>query len=159
MTVSKESCTCPTFPMNMKKCLATFVKVGGQEAWTLWDSGSTTIGIMLSFVDVVKITVFPLKNPHVLQLETVGSCASVNFGAYIDVATHGSLQQEYIDIANFNHYNMIIGTSFMCSRKVILNFKNDTIKIGNYLIPAMKVLIRDTDDCVCQYCTTEKKQE
>jgi len=66
MTVSKESRPRPTFPPNMKECLATFVKVGGQEAWTLWDSGSTTTDITPSFVDMAKITVFPLKNPHVL---------------------------------------------------------------------------------------------
>ena len=47
------------------------------------------MGITPSFVDVVKITVFPLKNPHVLQLETVGSHASINFGMYIDVVMHG----------------------------------------------------------------------
>jgi len=92
MTVSKESHPCPTFPSNVKKCLATFMKVGGQEAWTLWDSGSTTMVITLLFVDVVKITVFPLKNPHVLQLETVGSHVSVNFRAYVDIAMHGSSQ-------------------------------------------------------------------
>ena len=63
MTVSKKSHPRPTFSPNIKECLATFVKVGGQEAWTLWDSGSTTTGIMLSFVDVAKITVFLLKNP------------------------------------------------------------------------------------------------
>jgi len=56
----------------------------------LWDSGSTTMGITPSFVDVAKITVFPLKNYHVLQLGTVGSRASVNFGTYVDVAMHGS---------------------------------------------------------------------
>ena len=70
-------------------------------------------GIMPSFVDVAKITIFPLKNPHVLQLGTVGSHASVNFGMYIEVATHGKSHQEYVDVANFNRYNMIIGAPFM----------------------------------------------
>jgi len=159
MTVFKESCPHPTFPPNMKECLATFMKVGGQEAWTLWDSGSTMTGITPSFVDVVKITVFPLKKLHVLQLETVGSHISVNFGTYVNVVMHGSSQWEYVDVANFNCYDMIIGMPFMHSRKVILNFKNDTIKIGNQLIPATKVLVPDTDDHICWYCATEKKQE
>jgi len=159
MAVYKESRPRPMFPPNMKECLATFVKVGGQEAWTLWDSESTTMGITPSFVDVAKITVFPLKNPHVLQLGTVGSHASINFGTYIDVAMHGSSQWEYVDVANFDRYDMIIGTPFMRSRKVILDFENDTIKIGNQSIPATKVLVPDTDDRVCRYCATKKKQE
>ena len=86
MTVSKESRPRPTVPSNVKECLATFTKVGGQEAWMLWDSGSSTTGITPSFVDVAKITVFPLKNPYVLQLGMIGSRASVNFGAMVDVA-------------------------------------------------------------------------
>jgi len=159
MTVSKESRLHPTFPPNVKECLATFTKVGGQEAWTLWDSGSTTMGITPMFVNVVKITIFPLKNPHVLQLGTVGSCASVNFGAYVDVAMHGSSQREYVNVANFHCYDMIIGTPFMRFRKVILDFENDTVRIGNQSIPATKVLVPDTDDCVCWYHATKKKQE
>ena len=39
MTVSKESHPRPTFSPNMKECLATFMKVGGQETWTLWTLG------------------------------------------------------------------------------------------------------------------------
>ena len=78
---------------------------------------------------------------------------------YVDVATHGSSQREYVDVANFDCYNMIIGTPFMHSRKVILDFKNDAVKIGNQLIPATKVLVPDTDDHIRRYRATEKKQE
>jgi len=159
MTVSKESHPRPTIPSNVKECLATFTKVGGQEAWTLWDSGSTTTEITPSFVDVAKIMVFPLKNPHMLQLGTIGSCASVNFGAYVDVATHDASKREYVDIANFDRYDMIIGMPFMRSRNVVLNFENDIVKIGDQAIPATKVLVPDTDNHVHQYHTTDKKQE
>ena len=159
MTVSKESRPCPTIPPNMKECLATFTKVGGQEAWTLWDTGSTTTGITPSFVDVAKIAVFPLKNPYILQLGTVGSRALVNYGAFVDVATHGTSQREYVDVANFDHYDMIIGTPFMRSRKVVLDFENDSIKIGHQSISATKVLVPDTDDRIRRYRTTEKKRE
>jgi hypothetical protein len=159
MKTSKESHPRPTILPNMKECLATFTKVGGQEAWTLWDSGSTTTGITPSFVDVAKITVFPLKNPHILQLGTVGSRASVNYGVHVDVETHGTLQREYVDVANFDRYDMIIGTPFMRSRKVILDFENDTVRIGNQIVPATKVLVPDTDDRVRRYRATEKKQE
>ena len=75
MKVSKEACVCPVIPSQLKECLVTFTMVGGHKAWTLWDSGSTMMGIMPSFVNVAKITVFSLKNPHVLQLGTIGSCA------------------------------------------------------------------------------------
>jgi len=88
MKISKEARVRPVVPSQLKECLATFTMVGGHKAWALWDSGSMMTGITPSFVDVVKITVFPLKNPHVLQLETIGSHASVNFGTYVEIATH-----------------------------------------------------------------------
>ena len=61
-----------------------------------------------------------------LQLETVDTHASVNYGAFVGVAMHGTLQCKYVDVVNFDHYNMIIATPFICSRKVILDFKNDS---------------------------------
>ena len=99
------------------------IDVAGHQAWTLWDSGSTTTGITPSFVDVAKIKVFPLSNPHILQLVTVGSQAAVNFGTYVHISTHGMSREEYVDVANFDHYDMIIGTPFMHARKVVLNFE------------------------------------
>jgi hypothetical protein len=49
------------------------VFIGGCEAWTLWDSGSTTTGLTPTFAQIADIRVFPLMKPHVLQLGTVGS--------------------------------------------------------------------------------------
>jgi len=72
---------------------------------------------------------------------------------------HGTSQREYVDIANFDRYDMIIGTLFMRTHKVILDFMNDTIRIEEQSIPATKVLIPDTDDHVHWYHTTEKKKD
>ena len=123
LRVSKESRPRPTIPQGIKKCLAMLIDVASHQAWILWDSGSTTTGITPSFVDVAKIKVFPLSNPHILQLGTVGSWAAVNFGTYIHISTHGMSREEYVNVANFDHYNMIIGTLFMRARKVVLNFE------------------------------------
>jgi hypothetical protein len=158
MSVSKEARVRPVVPPHLKECLATFTTVGGHKAWTLWDSGSTTTGVTPSFIDVAKITVFPLKNPHLLQLGTVGSRAAVNFGTFVDVETHGTSHREYLDVANFDRYDMIVGTPFMRSHKVILDFENDVIRMGQQSIPATKVLIPDTDDRARRYRTTEKKK-
>ncbi len=56
-----------------KECLATWVKVRDLEAWTLWDSESTTSGITSAFEELAKIKVDTLEDPHILQLGTVGS--------------------------------------------------------------------------------------
>ncbi|KAG6864450.1 hypothetical protein C0995_006235, partial [Termitomyces sp. Mi166 len=36
----------PQYTPQEKECLVTYVEVNGHPAWTLWDSGSTTMGIM-----------------------------------------------------------------------------------------------------------------
>ena len=61
-------------------------------------------------------------------------------------------------VVNFDQYNMIIGMLFMRSHKVILDFENDTVRIGMQSLPATKVLVLDTDDHVHQYRTMEKKE-
>jgi len=121
--VSKESHPRPTVPQGMKECLAMLIDIAGHQAWTLLDSRSTTTGITPSFIDVAKIKIFLLSNPHILQLGTVGSRAAVNFGTYVHISMHGMLHEEYINMANFDHYNMIIGMLFMHARKVVLNFE------------------------------------
>ncbi|KAF5376481.1 hypothetical protein D9615_008625 [Tricholomella constricta] len=35
----------PVVLIKDKECLVTYINVGGHEAWTLWDSGSTTTGL------------------------------------------------------------------------------------------------------------------
>ena len=82
-----------------------------------------TTGTTPSFIDVAKIKVFLLLNLHILQLGTVGSRAAVNFGTYVHISMHGMSHEEYVDVANFDHYDKIIGTPFIHARKVILNFE------------------------------------
>ncbi|KAF8230760.1 hypothetical protein L208DRAFT_1102295, partial [Tricholoma matsutake] len=89
------------------------VSIGGFKAWTSWDSGSTTTRITPTFARVAEITVFPLLNLHTLQLGTVGSHSTVNFGAETLVTAPGVNSTVYMDIAKFDHYDMIIGTPFM----------------------------------------------
>jgi hypothetical protein len=81
--MSKTARPHPITAHENKECLATFVSIGGFEAWTLWDLGSTTTGITPTFAQVAEIMAFLLSNPHMLQLGTVGSRSTVNFGTEI----------------------------------------------------------------------------
>lgn len=110
---SKTAHPRPIITQEDKECLATFMSIGGFKAWTLWDSGSTTTGIMPTFAQVAEIMAFPLSNPHTLQLGTVGSCSTVNFGTETLVMAPGVNSTIYMDIMNFDCYDMIIGTPFM----------------------------------------------
>ncbi|KAG6886995.1 hypothetical protein C0992_001279, partial [Termitomyces sp. T32_za158] len=114
----------PHYTPQEKECLVTYVEVNGCPAWMLWDSGSTTMGIMPQFAHVNAIHVHELTELLMLQLDTVGSCTVVQFGVEVRVKMSGQLTKEYVDIANFDCYDMIIGTLFMRKNKVVLDFVN-----------------------------------
>ncbi|KAF8222518.1 hypothetical protein L208DRAFT_1322286, partial [Tricholoma matsutake] len=126
-----------------KECLATLVSISGCEPWTLWDLGSMMTGLTPAFAQVANIQVFPLTNPHVLQLGTVGSRATVIYGADVKLEALGISDETYVDIANFDCYDMIIGTPFMHRNKVILDFENKQVIINGKPTPAVKILLDD----------------
>ncbi|KAG6886835.1 hypothetical protein C0995_004011 [Termitomyces sp. Mi166 len=123
----------PQYTPQEKECLVTYVEVNGHPAWTLWDSGSTTMGIMPQFVHVNAIHVHELTEPLMLQLGTVGSCTVVQFSTEVKIKMSGHLTKEYVDIANFDHYDMIIGTPFMHKNKVTLDFVNNKVIVNGML--------------------------
>ncbi|KAG6882906.1 hypothetical protein C0992_010313 [Termitomyces sp. T32_za158] len=96
----------PVVRREDKECLASYVEVNGHKAWTLWDSGSTTTGVTPQFCQVHDIYVSELKEPLLLQLGTVGSRAVVQFGMQATVACAGMTTWEYMDVANFDCYDM-----------------------------------------------------
>ncbi|KAG6867440.1 hypothetical protein C0993_002743, partial [Termitomyces sp. T159_Od127] len=106
----------PQYTPQEKKCLVTYVKVNGHPVWMLWDSGSI-IWIMPQFAHVNTIHVHELMKLVMLQLGTVGSCTIIHFGVEVKIKTLGPLTREYVDIANFDCYDMIIGMPFMHKNK------------------------------------------
>ncbi|KAG6883582.1 hypothetical protein C0992_008406 [Termitomyces sp. T32_za158] len=149
----------PHYTPQEKECLVTYVEVNGHPAWTLWDSGSTTMGIMPQFAHVNAIHVHELTEPLMLQLGTVGSRAIVQFSAEVKVKTSGHPTKEYVDIANFDRYDMIIGTPFMCKNKVVLDFVNNKVIVNGIPLRAERVVLVDTDGRLQWYQATEKHRK
>jgi hypothetical protein len=83
--------------------------------------------------------VFPLSNPHTLQLETIGSHSTVNYSTESRVKAPGVEKITYLDIANFDHYDMIIGTPFMWQNKVQLDLETNQVIINGVATPATPV--------------------
>jgi hypothetical protein len=94
---------------------------------------------------VADIRVFPLANPHILQLGTIGSHVTVNFGTEVKVETPGAEDVIYVDIANFDCYDMIIGTPFMHKNKVPLDFEKNQVVVNSVATLAIHVVLDETD--------------
>ena len=143
----------PLVKPEEKECLATWVKVGELEAWTLWDSGSTMSGI------IVKIPLDTLEDPHILQLGIVGSHSIIKYGADIEIKVADSAFTSYVDVANFDRYDMIIGTPLLRKGKVLLDLINDQVVVNRQKIPAVKVQAKDLDPRFHRYRSTEKTKK
>ena len=111
------------------------------------------------FAHVNAIRVHELVEPLMLQLGTVGSRAMVQFGAEVKIKTSGTSTKEYVDIANFDRYDMIIGTPFMRKNKVSLDFVNDMVVVNGTPVKAEKVVLNDTDGRLRRYRATEKRRD
>ena len=149
----------PKYSEEEKRCLATWVEINGLQAWTLWDSGSTTTGITPAFAELAKIPVDELEDPHVLQLGTVGSRSAIKYGADVNINVEGENMSIYVDIANFNRYEMIVGTPFMRRNKVLLDFDKNEVIINEKRIPAIAVSTKHMDPNARRQRVTDKKKE
>lgn len=149
----------PVVRSEDKECLATYLKVGGMDAWVLWDSGSTTTGITPTFAHIANIVVDTLLDPHILQLGTIGSRSIIKYGADVQVEVCGKVSTIYVDIANFDRYDMIVGTPFMRQQKVVLNFVTNEVIIDGKALPAVRVQLKDTDGRLRRYRASEKTKE
>ncbi|KAF5378533.1 hypothetical protein D9615_007196 [Tricholomella constricta] len=157
--MGRDKIVCPVVPIKDKECLVTYINVGGHEAWTLWDSGSTTTGLTTSFAQVADIRVFPLEDPLILQLGTKGSRATVNFDTTVEAALPEFKGKVYMDLANFDRYDVIIGTPFMCANNIVLDFNRDEVVVNGVATPATKVKMEDTDGRARRHRSLEKRRE
>jgi hypothetical protein len=113
--------------------MAALVKVNGLEAYTLLDTGSTTVSVTHDFARVAKLDVMQLENPVTLQLGTVGSRSMINFGARTRIEIGPIAEDDaYVDVVNIDRYDMIIGTPFMRKHGLVLDFARDTLSIRGH---------------------------
>jgi hypothetical protein len=83
----------------------------------------------------------------------------VNYGTESRVKAPGVEQLTYLDVANFDRYDMIIGTPFMRQNKVWLDLESNRVIINRVAIPATPVDKRDIDEHICQYRSTDKRKD
>ncbi|KAJ6561590.1 hypothetical protein B0H19DRAFT_1068348, partial [Mycena capillaripes] len=89
-------------------CLTGYVKVNGQQAFTLFDSGCTTDTCSPDFARVSRLKVFALESAIDLQLGTAGSRSKINYGTKVHIH-YGTIQSdEYLDVVNLDRFDLVI---------------------------------------------------
>ena len=100
-----------------------------------------------------------LADPHILQLGKVGSRSIIKFGADVAITITKQSYPSYVDIANFDRYDMIIGTPFMRKHGVLLDFKKNRVIIDDTILPAVRVELGEGDARLHRYRVTDKKRK
>jgi hypothetical protein len=121
------------------QCMAIYVNLNGFPAWTLLDTGSTTDSVSPQVAQVAKLPYFQLNNPVTLQLGCVGSRSQINYGVDLQLKVGPVEQDYYLDVANIDRYDCILGTPFLRAFGVHMNFEDGTVQIRGKKIPAVPV--------------------
>ena len=104
------------------------------KAHCLIDSGCKGIMISPSFIRVAKIEPFLLDKPIGIQLAVTGSKSIINYGANTTIKYNEKELKEYLDIANIDYYDVILGTLFLRKHQVIIDFMNNCLKIKDKIV-------------------------
>jgi hypothetical protein len=127
-------------PIHSKKETQTFVimvKVNGQKAVALLDSGCTTDAVMPELTRITGLKIYELKEQVPLQLGTRGSQSKINYGMKACIKYGPIKVNQYFDIVNIDRYDVILGTVFMRKHGIILNFKRNQVRIGDKELPTL----------------------
>jgi hypothetical protein len=133
-------------PICSKKETQTFVimvKVNGQKAIALLDSGCTTNAVMPELTRITGLKIYKLKEQVPLQLGTRGSQLKINSGTKACIKYGPIKANQYFDIVNINRYNVTLGTVFMRKHRIILDFKRNQVRIGDRELPTLR---KDADE-------------
>src|SRR3978361_796319 len=91
--------------------------------------------ISSEFVRANKLPKFELEKPIILQLACMGSKSTVQYGLTAKILLGNEKYDEYFTIANVNYYDVILGTPFLHRFEILLNFKNNCVKMGKLSFP------------------------
>src|SRR6202050_1218286 len=104
----------------------------------LFDSGSTMATVSPDFTQRTQLSVKELDKPVILQLGCSSSRSKVNFATEVKVEFALINIGTYLDIANLDKYNSILGTPFLRKDGISLDFETQEIVIhGKMRIPAL----------------------
>lgn len=123
-----------------RHCMAIHVKVNGLSAYSLLDTGCTTVSITHDFARVAKLPIVQLENPVTLQLGTVGSRSMINFGTRARIEV-GPIKEDnaYLDVVNLDRYDMIIGIPFLRRHGLVLDFDKNVLQAHGQSIQTLTI--------------------
>ena len=103
---------CPEQEYGKDLCLAGYVTINRVRAYALFYSESTTDAISPDFIRAANVPILRLEKPATLQPGCLGSRSKINFATITVVEFGLTTGKSYLDIANLDKYDCILGTPF-----------------------------------------------
>ncbi|KZV78652.1 hypothetical protein EXIGLDRAFT_633571, partial [Exidia glandulosa HHB12029] len=107
------------------------VRINGNVCVAFIDSGSMLDMMSTTFADQLKI---PLKQkvvPMNLQMAVSGSQSKVNVECTTDFAYQDIRERRTWDVANIDHYDIVLGTPFIWQHSVLIGMNPTRVFIGS----------------------------
>ena len=114
----------PTRRFNAPQTLHGYIEICGIKAHVLFDSGCTTDMVSPDFLAGINQIPFELDTPVGLQLATIGSKSKINFGFHAKLKLSKFECSHYVDVANLDQYDLILGTPFLRKFNAVIDFAN-----------------------------------
>ncbi|KAE9383129.1 hypothetical protein BT96DRAFT_844508, partial [Gymnopus androsaceus JB14] len=129
--VQRNAAMTKDFSRQIPKPLVVVVKLNGQPARALIDTGSLGDFVSSTFADQLGIRKIELTKPLPLQLAVQGSRSRINWGIKAQFQYQGISEQRYFDVANLSSYDIVLGTPFLYQHKVATAFNDPKVVIGS----------------------------
>ncbi|TDL25699.1 hypothetical protein BD410DRAFT_717327 [Rickenella mellea] len=125
----------PTRDPQSQRLLTAYVLLNGHKAFTMFDSGSNTDAVSPDFAHVAKLDVVALDDPVTLQLGCKGSRSRIQFGVNTTLCFGPISETAYLDVANIDRYDLILGTPFLTRHSIVLDFLRRAVVTRGVKVP------------------------
>jgi hypothetical protein len=105
--------------------LSGYISINGFKAHVLMDTGCTTDMVSPDYLTAMGELPFELESPVGLQMATRGSRSRINYGYRAKLAIGKFNAEHYVDVANLDQYDIILGSGFMRKHKVVIDFREE----------------------------------
>ncbi|OBZ62662.1 Retrovirus-related Pol polyprotein from transposon 17.6 [Grifola frondosa] len=131
VTLQRNSASPRDFRRVIPEPIVVVVRVNGEPARALLDSGSLSDFISAKLAHQLSVKTFELEKPLPVQLAVQGSRAKINFGCKTKLEYQSVREERYFDLINLLNYDLILGTPFLFQHQVAVGFNPTTVVVGS----------------------------
>ncbi|EMD35121.1 hypothetical protein CERSUDRAFT_97042 [Gelatoporia subvermispora B] len=129
--LQRNAATSRDFKRSVPEPVVVVVRINGEPARTLLDSGSLADFMSAKLAHQLGIKTFELAKPLPVHLAVQGSRAKINLGCTADVDYQGIWEPHYFDVVNLLNYDLILGTPFLFQHQVLLGLNPTKVIVGS----------------------------